>query len=267
MTLTGAFKRLLVERYGVEPWRVAVVPPAVDLRGFSPGDKLEARESLGLPADGQVVVSVRRLVPRMGLETLLAAWARLGDTAERTLLIVGEGPERRHLEYLAEDLGIADSVTFAGRLGEEDLVSSYRAADVSVVPTTELEGFGLIVLESLACGTPVITTDVGGLPEATTGLRGRILTPPADPEELDRALDGVLGGASQPPGAEECRAHAERFGTASLAERHREIYRRAVSPSARKPRVVFLSDCARLSGAEICLLARFSARWTTSMRM
>ena len=253
MTLTGSFKRLLVERYGVEPWKVAVVPPGVDLGRFTPGDSGEARELLGLPVDGQVVVSVRRLVARMGLETLLEAWAGLGPTEKRTLLVVGDGPERGRLEELAAGLGVADSVGFLGRLGEEELVACYRAADVSVVPTTELEGFGLIVLESLACGTPVITTDVGGLPEATSGLKGRIVTPADDPEHLTDALDGVLGGGLAPASPSECRAHAQRFSPESLGKRHRDIYRRAIAPPPRRRRVVYVNDCARLAGAEICL--------------
>ncbi len=254
VTLTGSFKRLLVERYGVVPWRVAVVPPAVDLLRFTPGDKERARELVGLPAIGQVAVSVRRLVPRMGLDTLLHSWAALEAPAERTLAIVGDGPDRQSLEDLAATLGISSSVQFRGAVSDTELVSWYRAADFSVVPTLELEGFGLIVLESLACGTPVISSDVGGLPEATAGLEGRIITRAGDPAELAEALDGVLQGERATPSPAACRTHAERYSPEALTSRHREIYRRAASPSAsRKLRVVYLDHVARISGAEICL--------------
>jgi glycosyltransferase involved in cell wall biosynthesis len=255
VTRSASFKRLLVERYGVEPWRVGVVYPAVDLRRFTPGDKQRARELVGLPGSAQVVVSVRRLVPRMGLETLLNAWARLEGDSERVLLIVGDGPDRQSLQDLARALGISSSVQFRGAVSDTDLVSCYRAADVSVVPTLKLEGFGLIVIESLACGTPVISSDVGGLPETTSGLKGRIITPAGDPDRLADALAGVLQGELATPTAAECRDHAERFSPQALASREREIHRRAVSPPpSRKPRVVYLDHVARLSGGELALL-------------
>jgi glycosyltransferase involved in cell wall biosynthesis len=255
VTRSGAFKRVLVERYGIPPWKVAVVYPAVDLERFTPGDKQRAREALGLPATGEVVVSVRRLVHRMGLETLLNAWARLEASSERTLLIVGEGPDRQALEDLARELGISSTVRFRGGVSDAELVSCYRAADVSVVPTLKLEGFGLIVTESLACGTPVITSDVGGLPETTAGLKGRVITGAGDPEQLAEALEGFLGGDLPAPSPAECRAHAERFSIDALASGDREAYRRATVPSSSpKPRVVYLDHIARLSGGELALL-------------
>ncbi len=255
VTLSGSFKRLLVERYGVDPWRVLVVPPAVDLDRFVQGEMHAARDLLGLPSTGQVAVSVRRLVPRMGLETLIRAWASLGPGPERTLLVVGDGPGRGSLERLAEELGVGGTVRFAGAVGDAELVACYQAADVSVVPTIELEGFGLVVLESLACGTPVITSDATGLREATSGLKHRVVTPAGDPGRLGEALGKVLAGELSVPSSDECRAYAERFSFDALARRHRELYRRALtSPSSGKLRVVFLDHCARLSGAEISLL-------------
>ena len=140
-------------------------------------------------------------------------------------------------------------------MDEASLANCYRAADVSVVPTIELEGFGLAVIESLACGTPVITTDVGGLPEATSGLAGRLTVPAGSPEALAGALTKALGADGSLPSRDECRVYAERFGPSALVERHRAVYRRAGSAaSPRRPRVVYLDHCARLSGAEICLL-------------
>lgn len=260
VTHTGAFKRLLVERYGVAPWTVAVVPAAVDVQRFAPGDRRRARQLIGLPHAGQVVLSVRRLIPRMGLTTLLHAWARLDAGIDAKLLVVGEGPERATLERLAGELGIASTVLFAGRVGEEELVASYRAADVSVVPSTELEGFGLAVLESLACGTPVITSDAGGLPEATSGLTSRVITPAGDSEALAAALGGFLRGQLAAPSPRECRAYASRYSLDALASRHRETYRRASrSAPSRDLRIVYLDHCARLSGAEIALLRSIPA--------
>ena len=115
VVLSGAFKRLLVERYRVSPWRVTVIPPGVDLFHFVPANRLRARDDLGLPRDAWIVVSVRRLVPRMGVDVLLRAWAE-AQIASGLLIIAGEGPERARLEAIGTQLGLADSVQFAGRL-------------------------------------------------------------------------------------------------------------------------------------------------------
>jgi glycosyltransferase involved in cell wall biosynthesis len=255
ITLSGFFKRVLVEKFGIAPWSVAVLPPAVDLNRFEQGDTKLARERIGVPVEGPVVLSVRRLVPRMGLENLLQAWALLEPGDAGRLLIVGEGPNREKLERIASELGIARAVLFRGAIGEAELVACYQAADATVVPSTELEGFGLTVLESLACGTPVITTNVGGLPEATSGLAKRMIVPPGQPEPLANAVRGVLTGEAPTATAAECRTHAERYSLQSLGERHRELYRRAVSrPISSRLRVVYIDHTAQLSGAELGLL-------------
>ena len=247
VTLSSAFKRILVERYRLAPWQVEVIPPGVDLERFSPGDRAAARDRLGIGSDVWVACAVRRLTPRTGVDVLLRAWARL--ERERLLVVAGEGPERVRLESLASELGIAGCVRFVGGLDEEKLVALYRAADVSVVPSTALEGFGLVVLESLACGTPVVVSAVGGLPEAVEGLEPRIVVPPADPVALAERLAAPL------PAPAACRAHAEGYTWRRAVERHVELYDRVLrGEPARKLCVVYLDHTAKLSGAEIALL-------------
>jgi glycosyltransferase involved in cell wall biosynthesis len=232
VVLSHAFKRLLVERYGVSPWTVEVVPPAVDLGHFSPGARGEARERLGIPASAQVAVSVRRLTPRMGLDDLLRAWSRLPrDDAQ--LVIAGTGPDRARLEGLARDLGLTASVRFFGSVPEDRLPDVYRAADVCVLPSRALEGFGLVALEALACGTPVIVADTGGLPEAVAGLGDDLVVPVGDEAALAERLAAAFAGSRPLPPAERCRAHAERFSPARLVERHRDLYRSLLRPDNR----------------------------------
>ena len=148
-----AFKRILVERYGVSPWNIDVLAPGVDLQRFSPGDRDAARQRLGLGKATKVVVSVRRLVPRTGVDILLDACSRVRDGGRDDLVLVigGDGPERAALEARAVELGIASHTRFLGRIDDEELVDIYRIADLCVVPSTALEGFGLVVLEALAC--------------------------------------------------------------------------------------------------------------------
>ncbi len=208
VVLSAAFKQLLVERYRVQPWNVEVIRPAVDLDRFRPAEARQDRTELGLPDEDPVVVAVRRLVPRMGLDMLIRAWSSLD---RGTLVIVGHGPERERLGALARDLGIGERVRFSGPVSEARLVQYYRAADLCVLPSLALEGFGLVVLEALACGTPVMASDAGGLPEALAGLRGDLVVPQGDEGALASRLGRVLDDASLLPDPAECRAHAERF--------------------------------------------------------
>lgn len=254
VTLSFAFKRLLVESYGVSPWRVAVIPPGVDLRCFSPGDPAAARAVLGLPSAGPVVVTARRLVRRTGVDLLLDAWGSVSARRpDAYLLVVGDGPERQRLEAKAAALGLDGSVRFLGAVDEETLVAAYRAADLAVVPSVALEGFGMVVLEALACGTPVVVTAVGGLPETVSRLERSLVVADVNPaalaERLERALDG-----GQRPSRDQCRQYAEAFRWDAVARRHGAIYREAVTRQRRRLRVVFIDHCAQLSGGELALL-------------
>ena len=129
-----------------------------------------------------MAVSVRRLVPRMGLDVLVDAWSVVVEAANVPvlLLIAGDGPSRSALEAQVERLGLTDYIRFIGRVDDASLVSLYRAANVSVVPSVSLEGYGLVVLESLATGTPVVASAVGGLSEAVGGFDESALVPPGD---------------------------------------------------------------------------------------
>ncbi|MGI8984573.1 MAG: glycosyltransferase family 4 protein [Acidimicrobiales bacterium] len=255
VVLSDAFKQVIVEGYGVPPWRVSVVPPGVDLHRFTPADRVVTRSELGLPPDAPVAVAVRRLVPRMGLDVLLDAWAAVEQAVpEAVLLLVGDGPERASLQRRAGRSAITRSVRFLGRVPDATLVRCYQAADVSVVPTLALEGFGLVVLESLACGTPAVVTDSTGLPDSVTPLDPSLVVPAGDAVALARRLVGVLDGTQPAPGRDRCRTHAESYSWAAVAERHRVIYERAVHPHGRRVRVVFVDHCARLSGGELAML-------------
>jgi glycosyltransferase involved in cell wall biosynthesis len=227
IVLSTAFKELLVRRYGVGPGAVRVVRPGVDLRRFSPGGRGEAVAALGLPRDRQVAVTARRLVPRMGIQVLLQSWAQVMRSfsgARPLLLVVGDGPLRSTLEEQARELGVSDDVRFLGKVSDGDLVAAYRAAEVAVAPSLSLEGFGLVALEALACGTPVVGTSVDGLREALMGLDPGVLVPPGDAEALAARLLGALDGSAGAPSRERCRAYAEGFSWERTAEEVREIY-------------------------------------------
>jgi glycosyltransferase involved in cell wall biosynthesis len=254
IVLTSAFRQVLVERYGVSPWIIHVVPPGVDLARFASGAAGDARQQLGIAPDPFVAVAVRRLMPRMGLELLLEAWrAAIDDLPPGSqLLIAGEGPLRDRLAASADTLGLNGNVRLLGRIPDHQLVALYNAADIAVVPTLEHEGFGLVVIEAAACGTPSVVTAVGGLPEAVAALDDSLIVPPGDRDAL---RDRILRAQSDRPSEAATRQHAQRYNWSAVADRHRAIARAATAGTAdRRVKVVYLDHVARLSGAEIALL-------------
>lgn len=249
VVLSEAFGRLVTERYGVDPARVAVVPPGVDLERFRPGDRAAARLRLGLPSDRFVAVAVRRLDARMGLDVLIDAWAQVQAACPGAVLVIaGEGRERPRLEQARAALADPSGVRLAGRVDDDELVELYRAADCSVVPTRSLEGFGLVTLESAACGTPAVVTGVGGLPDGVVGLDPTLVVPAGDARALADRLVAAAGGDL--PSPEAARRHAAGFSWDGVARRHLELYAAASRP---RLRVAYVGHTAALSGGELAL--------------
>jgi D-inositol-3-phosphate glycosyltransferase len=193
-------QRRLIDDYGADAARVVVVPCGVDTALFRPGVPAEARAALGLGAGG-VVLYVGRLAPIKGLDTLLDALARLRAQGRsvRLLVIGGDTDEpldghEAELRRRVERLGLRETVRFLGAQPQEILRGYYVAADVTVLPSY-YESFGMVALEAMACGSPVIASRVGGL---TTTVRDGVtgfLVPEGDAAALAARLDDVLSDA------------------------------------------------------------------------
>lgn len=255
IVLSSAFRRVLLERYRMRPWDVHVWPPAVALDVFTPGDRADARRRLELEPEAFVAACVRRLVPRMGIDRLLDAWSEMEAELPpgSTLLLAGDGPLADELAERAAQAPLTGRVRLLGRVSDEDLIDVYRAADVAVVPTLAFEGFGLVVLEAAACGTPSIVSDVGGLPDAAAPLDASLVVAAADTTALRARLRAAAGGAL--PSRSATRSYAEGYSWPQLAERHRGLYRSlAAGERDERLRVVYVDHVARLSGGEIAIL-------------
>jgi glycosyltransferase involved in cell wall biosynthesis len=212
IVLSRAFGQLLAHRYRVPEKLIRVIPGGVDTARFRIGStRSEARERLRLPADRPVVLSVRRLVRRMGLENLLSAAAAVRKRIPDVLfVVVGKGPLAPDLDAMVRARGLEDHVRLTGFLPDDQLPLAYRAADLSVVPSIALEGFGLVAVESLAAGTPVVATPVGGLPEVLEGVSPQLVLPDAGGDAIARGVAGVLTGTLRVPDADTCRQFAQR---------------------------------------------------------
>lgn len=180
--------------FGTSGERTRLVAGGTDTQRFVPAkDKAWVRHSLGLPVQRPLLLSVRRLTARMGLDVLLQAMpAVLVRHPDALLLIGGHGPEQARLERLINDLHLENHVTLLGFVPDERLATYYQAADVFVLPTVALEGFGLVTTESLACGTPVLGTPIGATPELLHRLDDRLLLPGTTPGDIAHGLNNFL---------------------------------------------------------------------------
>jgi glycosyltransferase involved in cell wall biosynthesis len=167
VVLSAFTKDKLLRHYGIADEKISVIPGGIDLGRFHPADDRRAiRSQLGLPPDKILLFTVRNLVRRMGLENLIVAMRDVVAAFPDIILVIGgEGPLKRKLIHLTHSLGLEKYITLTGFIPEAVLPDYYRSADVFILPTVELEGFGLVTLEALASGTPVLGTPVGGTKE------------------------------------------------------------------------------------------------------
>jgi len=192
VAVSAALGQAMREMGAVE---VSVIPNGVDATRFHPIDRAEARRKLEL-GEGPVILSVGNLVPNKGMDRLIRALASVspGSSAARaTLVIVGRGPEEERLRTLAAGLGLRERVRLTGVVAHESLGSWYAAADLFAL-ATEREGWPNAVLESLACGTPVVATRVGGVPEILRSDRLGTMVEPSD-QAFAQAIEAGLSRA------------------------------------------------------------------------
>jgi D-inositol-3-phosphate glycosyltransferase len=229
VALTDVDRQQMLRHYGSQA-PIVVIPGGVDLARFSPQPREAARSALGLEPKSKVLLFVGRIQRLKGLEVLLRAFALLHDIDAQLVIVGGrrgtthESREIVRLQHLAVKLGVAERTRFVGAVAHEDLPLYYSAADVCVMPSS-YESFGLVAVESLACGTPVVATRVGGLTSIVRDGETGLLVPWRDAELFSARLRQVL----LEPGlhshlAGNARASVMGYGWDRIAEGHLALY-------------------------------------------
>lgn len=211
--------------------RVQVIPGGVDCSVFSPVEnRKEVRGKLGLPSDIPILFSLRRLVPRMGLEELVRAVARVrGKSGTAPLLLIGgEGALRGRLQTLIAELRLESAVRLLGKVPERLLPDYYRAADLLVMPTVAHENFGLPVLEAWACGTPVVAAAQGSLRELVESRAPEFLLKEVTPEAISEMVIRWLRSSALGESRKRWPMLARDFDWERITPRYRELYEEAL---------------------------------------
>jgi glycosyltransferase involved in cell wall biosynthesis len=242
ITATEAGRKEIIRAFGVRPERIRVVLTGIDVHLFSPDE--------GVPRQsGEILFVGNAQDPRKGMWELLQALRLLPDGTHLTVVDEGE-PAKPYAPALARSMGLSHRVSFTGRLSQEALVHRYRRAALLALPS-RFEGFGLPVAEAMACGTPVVASRAGSLPEVLgQDGQGGILVPPGDPGALARAMSEIL---SRPAWARQLGAAARRraeqcFSWERTARGTAEVYG-SVMHRAKAPGAAGSEGNARWNGA------------------
>ena len=213
-----------------DPSSVIYAPVSSDFHTVDDETRASLRRELGIGA-GPVLLTVKHLRPVGGHETLLKAMPEILKQHPAAILwLAGDGDLRAPLESLCRDLGITTSVKFLGRVGHDRLWKYYAAADLFVLPS-HVESWGTVMLESIACGTSIVTTDtVGGLEVRESFPDDVTVVPKDNPQRLASAVVHALGQSHRVSPAALLRVQRD-FSVAACAQRYLDVYRQALSGS------------------------------------
>jgi glycosyltransferase involved in cell wall biosynthesis len=234
VTVCAALKDVLID-LGIDAARIDVLRNGVDLELFRPIDREQGRADLGFT--GRTLVSVGFLTPRKGHDIAIRAMRQLSDTQ---LVVIGDGEQLGALKSLALQCGVSDRVRFVGAMPQSQLRDYYGAADALVL-MSDREGWANVLLESMACGTPVVATNVWGTPEVVAAPEAGLLVDERTPEALAEAAGRLF---ANPPDRAATRRYAERFSWDATTAGQLQLFRRVLetkptsvderpSPSAR----------------------------------
>ena len=230
IVLSQTFRDLLHQEYQIPLEKIHIIPGGVDIDRFNINlSAAEARTALNWHPDRPTIFCIRRLAKRMGLENLITAMVQVCDRyPEIMLYIAGKGALAATLQTQITALGLTNNVQLLGYISEEQLPLCYRGANFSVVPTVALEGFGLIVVESLAAGTPVLGTPIGGIPEILHPFSEDLVFEGVDSTQLASGIIEALSGDRILPSSEACLNYVqENYAGDAIARKIKLVYQKA----------------------------------------
>lgn len=231
IVLSESFRQVLHKTYNVPLEKIFIVGGGIDTAEFSLDLTIaQARAKLGWSQDRRIILCVRRLVQRMGLENLIASIALVRKQhPDVLLLIAGKGAIAENLRSQIQELQLEDHVQLLGFVPDQDLAIAYRAAELSIVPTISLEGFGLIVIESLAAGTPVLGTPIGGIPEILQPFSADLVLEGSTTNHLAQGISEALSGQRKMPSAEACQAYVKQnYDWQVIAGQMKSVYEQII---------------------------------------
>lgn len=223
MAVCEALRQEMI-KLGAEPDKVSTLRNGVNLELFSFSDlkrQIELRQKFNLPLDKPVIISVGHLIERKGHHLVIEALSHISDAI---LLIAGEGPERKKLENLTQTTNTTDRVRFLGSLSQTELCEYYGAASLSVLASSR-EGWANVLLESMACGTPVVATNIWGTPEVVQSEQAGVLVE----RNALKIKDGIQSLLQQLPNRQDTRLYAENFKWFSTSEKQYQIFNKILT--------------------------------------
>lgn len=231
IVLSTTFRDILHEEYHIPLEQIHIIPGGTNLTRFDlPLSSVDSRLKLGWSLENPSIFCVRRLAKRMGLENLITAFKQVhAHYPDVMLYIAGKGPLTPILQEQIESLNLKGNVQLLGYIPDEQLPLAYRAANFSIVPTIDFEGFGLIVVESLAAGTPVLGTPVGGIPSILQPFCPDLILDGYTPQQLAQGMIEALSGKRQFPSGQACKAYVKKhYAWSTIAQRIKSVYQAAI---------------------------------------
>jgi glycosyltransferase involved in cell wall biosynthesis len=231
IVLSESFRQVLHKTYKVPLAKIFIVGGGIDTAEFDVNLTIaQAREKLGWQQDRRIILCVRRLVQRMGLENLIASIAMVRKQhPDVLLLIAGKGAIAESLRSQIRELQLEEHVQLLGFVPDQDLAIAYRASELSIVPTISLEGFGLIVIESLAAGTPVLGTPIGGIPEVLLPFSADLVLEGSSTHQLAKGISEALSGQRKIPSAEACQTYVKQnYDWQVIAKQMKSVYEQVI---------------------------------------
>jgi len=239
---TPAEEEQLEKSYGADPAKITIIPPGVDLQMFHPHSPEDAKSRLGIKPCDRMLLFVGRIEPLKGIDTLLRAMALLAYecptwASQICVAIIGGDPdtteneEMERLKAIRTELGITDLVTFLGARDQDKLHHYYSAAEAVIMPS-HYESFGMVALEAMACGTPVIASEVGGLAYLIHDGKTGFHVPDGDPVALASAIARLVENPDlRDKLGRQAHRYAQHYSWDCIADRMLPLYARAMADS------------------------------------